>query len=119
MILLAAEGKGEPGHAAQEVSRQVFSCMRRKAVPITLSDHERGALERTLRTTTAAQREVWRGLVPLVQTKVVARGVFPSKRDLVAKLPAFVDKFNREGKRFHWTKTPDQILQSLERLSRH
>ena len=113
--------------------------MSRKAVPITLSDHERGALERTLRTTTAAQREVWRarvillaaegkgepghcpgsGLVPLVQTKVVARGVFPSKRDLVAKLPAFVDKFNREGKRFHWTKTPDQILQSLERLSRH
>ncbi len=55
----------------------------------------------------------------LVQTKVVARGVFPSKRDLVAKLLAFVDKFNREGKRFHWTKTPEQMLQSLERLSGH
>jgi transposase len=55
----------------------------------------------------------------LVQSKVVARGIFPSKKDLVAKLLAFVDKFNREGKRFHWTKTPEQILQSLERLSGH
>ena len=45
----------------------------------------------------------------LVQTKVVARGVFPSNKHLVAKLLAFVDKFNREGKRFHWTKTPEQI----------
>ncbi len=55
----------------------------------------------------------------LVQTKVVARGVFPSKPDLVAKLLAFVEKFNREGKCFHWSKTPDQILLSLERLSGH
>lgn len=55
----------------------------------------------------------------LVQTKVVARGVFPSKSDLVDKLLAFVDKFNREGKRFKWTKTSDAILLSLERLSGH
>ena len=55
----------------------------------------------------------------LVQSKVVTRGVFPSKKDLVAKLIAFVDKFNREGRRFHWSKTPDQIIQSLERLSGH
>ena len=55
----------------------------------------------------------------LVQRKVVSRGVFPSKSDLVAKLLAFVDKFNREGKRFQWTKTPEEILMSLERLSGH
>jgi len=55
----------------------------------------------------------------LVQTKVVARGIFPSKSDLVTKLLAFVDKFNREGKRFQWTKSPDTILMSLERLSGH
>ena len=55
----------------------------------------------------------------LVQTKVIARGVFPSKSDLVDKLLAFVDKFNREGKRFKWTKTSDAILLSLERLSGH
>lgn len=55
----------------------------------------------------------------LVQSKVVARGAFRSKTDLVTKLLAFVEKFNREGKRFHWTKTPDQILSSLERLSGH
>lgn len=55
----------------------------------------------------------------LVQTKVVARGIFPSKSNLVAKLLAFVDKFNREGKRFQWTKTPETILKSLERLSGH
>lgn len=55
----------------------------------------------------------------LVQTKVVARGVFPTKSDLVAKLMAFVQKFNREGKRFQWTKTPDKILMSFERLSGH
>ena len=65
----------------------------------------------------------WLNLVELffslVQTKVVARGVFPSKPDLVAKLLAFVEKFNREGKRFHWTKTPEAILTSLEHLSGH
>ena len=55
----------------------------------------------------------------LVQSKVITRGTFPSKRDLVAKLLAFVDKFNREGKRFHWTKTPDQILLALKHLSGH
>lgn len=55
----------------------------------------------------------------LVQRKVVSRGVFPSKSDLVTKLLAFVEKFNREGKRFQWTKTPDEILMSLERLSGH
>ena len=55
----------------------------------------------------------------LVQTKVVARGIFPSKSDLVAKLLAFVEKFNREGQRFQWTKSPDQILLSYERLSGH
>ena len=55
----------------------------------------------------------------LVQTKVVSRGVFPSKSDLVAKLLAFVDKFNREGKRFQWTKSPDMILMSLKNLSGH
>ena len=65
----------------------------------------------------------WLNLVELffslVQTKVVARGTFPSKSDLVAKLLAFVAKFNREGKRFQWTKSPDAILLSLERLSGH
>jgi len=55
----------------------------------------------------------------LVQTKVVSRGIFPSKSDLVAKLLAFVDKFNREAKRFQWTKSPNQILLSYERLSGH
>ncbi len=53
----------------------------------------------------------------LVQRKVVSRGIFPSKSNLVSKLLAFVDKFNREGKCFHWTKTPDEILLSLEHLS--
>lgn len=55
----------------------------------------------------------------LVQSKVVARGDFPSKKDLVVKLLAFVAKFNREGKRFHWTKTPEQIITSLKGLSGH
>jgi transposase len=65
----------------------------------------------------------WLNLVEIffgmVQTKVVSRGVFTSKSDLVAKLLAFVDKFNREGKRFRWTKTPDMILLSLKPLSGH
>jgi transposase len=55
----------------------------------------------------------------LVQRKVVSRGIFPSKSDLVSKLMAFVDKFNREGKSFHWTKTPEEILMALEPLSGH
>ncbi|MCX6000494.1 MAG: IS630 family transposase, partial [Chloroflexi bacterium] len=55
----------------------------------------------------------------LVQTKVLARGVFPSKSDLIAKLMAFVNKSNKEGKRFQWTKSPDELLLSFNRLSGH
>lgn len=58
-------------------------------------------------------------LFSLVQVNVLRRGVFPTKGDLVAKIVAYIDRFNHEGRPFRWTKTADQILRSLSKLTRH
>jgi hypothetical protein len=47
------------------------------------------------------------------------RGVFPTKDDLVEKILAYIDRFNHDGRPFRWTKTADQILRSLSKLTRH
>jgi len=52
-------------------------------------------------------------LFNLVQAKVLRRGVFPSKEDLVQKLLAYIDYFNEQGKVFHWTKPAEDIFRSL------
>lgn len=58
-------------------------------------------------------------LFNLLQTKVLRRGVFQSKKDLVSAIIAYIDKFNREGRVFHWTKTADVIISSSNSLTRH
>ncbi len=67
--------------------------MSRKAVPITLSDHERGALERTLRTTTAAQREVWRARVILLAAEGKENQVIAQEASFgEGRLPALANR---------------------------
>lgn len=58
-------------------------------------------------------------LFSLVQTKVLRRGVFPTKKDLVEKILAYIERFNQEGRPFQWTKAADEILRSLTKLTRH
>jgi len=55
----------------------------------------------------------------LLQRKVVSRGNFPSTSDLIRRILTYVDKFNQEGRPFHWTKTPETILRSLNYVTGH
>jgi transposase len=58
-------------------------------------------------------------LFNLLQAKVLRRGVFPSKRALVSAIMGYIEKFNKEGRVFHWTKTADAIICSSNNLTRH
>jgi transposase len=52
-------------------------------------------------------------LFNLLQAKVLRRGVFPSKQALVAAIVDYIQKFNEEGRTFHWTKTAEAIISSV------
>ena len=58
-------------------------------------------------------------LFNLLQAKVLRRGVFPSKQSLVAAIIAYLQKFNKEGRSFHWKKTAETIITSVNNLTRH
>ena len=58
-------------------------------------------------------------LFNLLQAKVLRRGVFPSKRVLVSAIMGYIDKFNKERRTFHWTKTADTIISSSNNLTGH
>ena len=58
-------------------------------------------------------------LFNLLQAKVLRRGVFPSKRALVSAIMSYIDKFNKEGRVFHWTKTANAIISSSNNLTGH
>jgi len=58
-------------------------------------------------------------LFNLLQAKVLRRGVFPSKNDLVQKILAYIERFNPQGRAFQWTKTAQDILRSLNKLTAH
>ena len=55
----------------------------------------------------------------LLQAKVISRGNFTSKRELVQRILRYIDHFNAEGKVFHWTKPAASILLSLNYETRH
>jgi transposase len=55
----------------------------------------------------------------LLQAKVIRRGNFNSKRDLVQRIVRYVDHFNLEGTVFHWTKPAAAILRSLNYETGH
>lgn len=50
----------------------------------------------------------------LLQAKVVRRGIFRSKKDLVGAVLAYVESFSKQGKLFRWTKTAEQILHAIK-----
>ncbi len=58
-------------------------------------------------------------LFSLLQTKVLRRGVFPSKRALVTAIMDYIRKFNAEGRVFRWTKTAKAIISSVNNLTGH
>jgi transposase len=58
-------------------------------------------------------------LFSLLQAKVLRRGIFSSKRKLVAAIMDYIEKFNREGRVFRWTKTADVIISSSNNLTGH
>jgi transposase len=55
----------------------------------------------------------------LLQAKVVSRGVFRSKRELIERVLAYIDRFNREGRVFHWTKPALAILSKVTSVTGH
>ncbi len=56
-------------------------------------------------------------LFNLLQAKVLRRGVFPSKQALVTAIMDYIQKFNEEGRTFHWTKTAEAIITSVNNLT--
>jgi transposase len=59
------------------------------------------------------QVERWFGLIT---QRAIRRGSFTSVRDLVEKIDAFVQRYNRSSRPFVWTATADSILQKIARL---
>ena len=56
--------------------------------------------------------EVWFGII---ERQAIRRGVFPSVRDLMIKIRAFIDGWNSRMHPFIWTKTPDDVLAKIKR----
>ena len=60
--------------------------------------------------------EVWFGII---ERQAIRRGTFTSARDLTAKIRTFINGWNKRKHPFIWTKTPDQILASINRKRKH
>ena len=60
--------------------------------------------------------EVWFGII---EGQAIRRGSFASASDLMAKIRAFINGWNRRKHPFILTKTPDQILDSINRKRKH
>jgi hypothetical protein len=56
--------------------------------------------------------EVWFGII---ERQAIRRGVFPSVRDLMIKIRAFIDGWNSRKHPFIWTKTPEDVLAKIKR----
>src|SRR5271165_7138076 len=59
------------------------------------------------------QVERWFGLIT---QRAIRRGSFSSVKELVQKIDAFVQHYNRSHRPFAWTATADSILQKIQRL---
>lgn len=60
--------------------------------------------------------ERWFGLIA---QRAIRRGSLSSVKDLVQKIDAFVQHYNRSHRPFVWTATADSILQKIARLCSH
>ena len=56
--------------------------------------------------------EIWFGII---ERQAIHRGSFPSVRDLMIKIRAFITGWNARKHPFIWTKTPEQILTKINR----
>src|SRR5215210_2345385 len=56
--------------------------------------------------------EVWFGII---ERQAIRRGSFTSVRDLMIKIRDFINGWNQRKHPFIWTKTPDQVLDKIER----
>jgi len=56
--------------------------------------------------------EVW---FSIIERQAIHRGAFPSVRDLMIKIRAFINGWNDRCQPFVWTKTADQILTKANR----
>ena len=56
--------------------------------------------------------EVWFGII---ERQAIRRGVFPSVRDLMIKIRAFINGWNNRCHPFIWTKLADQVLDKVKR----
>ena len=59
------------------------------------------------------QVERWFGLIT---QRAIRRGSFSSVKELITKIDAFVQHYNRSSRPFVWTATADSILQKIARL---
>ena len=64
--------------------------------------------------------EVW---FAIIERQAIHRGSFPSVRDLMIKIRAFINGWNDRCHPFIWTKSADQVLEKIKRkknsLTRH
>lgn len=60
--------------------------------------------------------EVWFGII---ERQAIRRGTFSSVRDLTGRIRAFITGWNRRKHPFIWTKTPDEILDRINRKRKH
>jgi transposase len=60
--------------------------------------------------------EVWFGII---ERQAIRRGSFPSIRDLMIKIRAFITGWNHRKHPFIWTKPADEILDKINRKRKH
>ena len=60
--------------------------------------------------------EVWFGII---ERQAIRRGTFPSVRDLMIKIRAFITGWNARKHPFIWTKPADEILDKINRKRKH
>jgi transposase len=60
--------------------------------------------------------EVWFGII---ERQAIRRGSFPSVRDLMIKIRAFISGWNQRQHPFIWTKPADEILDKINRKRKH
>lgn len=51
----------------------------------------------------------------MIERQAIRRGTFTSVRDLMSRIRAFITGWNRRKHPFIWTKTPDEILDRVNR----
>ena len=59
---------------------------------------------------------MWFGII---ERQAIPRGAFPPVRDLMIKIRAFIDGWNRRKHPFIWTKPTAEVLGKIDRKRKH